>query len=350
MVGVSLRHVYKRFGELAVVDDVNLEVADQEFLVLLGPSGCGKTTTMRIIAGLEAASSGDVYIGGLRVNDLLPRHRDVAMVFQSYALYPHMTVFENLEYPLRIRKVPAEQRRKQVIDAARRVNIGELLERLPKQLSGGQRQRVALGRALIRRPNLFLMDEPLSNLDAKLRVQMRGELKHLQHALKTTTIYVTHDQIEAMTLATRVAVMNKGVMQQLATPKEIYDNPVNLFVAGFIGSPSMNFLQGDVAGGVFEGKGARITGLVMHDAGQVTLGVRPEDLTVCGAEDGQIGGEVFSLELTGDSSLLTVQLENTLAMARVDKDFTAEIGAKAWLKANPSRCFLFDARTEARIA
>ena len=254
MVGVSLRHVYKKFGELAVVDDVNLEVADEEFLVLLGPSGCGKTTTMRIIAGLETATSGDVYIGGRRVNDLLPRHRDVAMVFQSYALYPHMTVFENLGYPLKIRKVPAEEMRKQVIDAARRVNIEELLDRLPKQLSGGQRQRVALGRALIRRPNLFLMDEPLSNLDAKLRVQMRGELKHLQHALKTTTIYVTHDQIEAMTLATRVAVMNKGVMQQLAPPKEIYDNPANLFVAGFIGSPSMNFLKGDVASGVFAGK------------------------------------------------------------------------------------------------
>jgi multiple sugar transport system ATP-binding protein len=350
MVGVSLRHVYKRFGELAVVDDVNLEVADQEFLVLLGPSGCGKTTTMRIIAGLETASSGDVFIGGRRVNDLLPRHRDVAMVFQSYALYPHMTVFENLEYPLRIRKVGAEERRKQVIDAARRVNIGELLERLPKQLSGGQRQRVALGRALIRRPNLFLMDEPLSNLDAKLRVQMRGELKHLQHALKTTTIYVTHDQIEAMTLATRVAVMNKGVMQQLAPPKEIYDNPANLFVAGFIGSPSMNFLHGDLAGGAFESKGARVTGLPVGTVGQVILGVRPEDLTVTGAEHGQIGGEVFSLELTGDSSLLTVQLEDTLVMARVDKDFTAEIGAKAWLKANPGRCFLFDARTEARIA
>src|SRR5262245_16125320 len=350
MVGVSLRHVSKKFGELAVVKDVNLEVADQEFLVLLGPSGCGKTTTMRMIAGLESASSGDIYIGDQRVNDLLPRDRDVAMVFQSYALYPHMTVFRNLEYPLKIRKVPAEERRRQVVDAARRVNIEELLERLPKQLSGGQRQRVALGRALIRRPNLFLMDEPLSNLDAKLRVQMRGELKHLQHALKTTTIYVTHDQIEAMTLATRVAVMNKGVMQQLATPKEIYDNPANLFVAGFIGSPSMNFLQGEVTGGVFESKGARITRLSLRDAKDAMLGVRPEDLAVCSVQDGQISGEVFSLELTGDSSLLTLQVENTHVMARVDKDFAAEIGAKVWLKANPGRCFLFDARTEARIA
>jgi len=350
MVGVSLRHVYKKFGELAVVSDVSLEVADQEFLVLLGPSGCGKTTTMRIIAGLEAATSGDVYIGERRVNDLLPRDRDVAMVFQSYALYPHMTVFQNLEYPLKIRKVPAEERRKQVVAAARRVNIEELLQRLPKQLSGGQRQRVALGRALIRRPNLFLMDEPLSNLDAKLRVQMRGELKHLQHALKTTTIYVTHDQIEAMTLATRVAVMNKGIMQQLATPKEIYDNPANLFVAGFIGSPSMNFLKGEVGGGVFESKGARIAGLSVREAKDAILGVRPEDLSVTGAQDGQIGGDVFSLELTGDSSLLTLQVGDTHVMARVDKDFAAEIGAKVWLKANPGRCFLFDARTEARIA
>jgi multiple sugar transport system ATP-binding protein len=350
MVGVSLRHVSKKFGELAVVKDVNLEVADQEFLVLLGPSGCGKTTTMRMIAGLESASSGDIYIGDRRVNDLLPRDRDVAMVFQSYALYPHMTVFRNLEYPLKIRKVPAEERRRQVVDAARRVNIEELLERLPKQLSGGQRQRVALGRALIRRPNLFLMDEPLSNLDAKLRVQMRGELKHLQHMLKTTTIYVTHDQIEAMTLATRVAVMNKGEMQQLAPPKEIYNNPANLFVAGFIGSPSMNFVKGEVTGNVFEGRGVRVAGLPLREAKDAILGVRPEDLTVGGQHDGQIGGEVFSLELTGESALLTVQLPDVLVMARVDKDFAAEIGSKVWLKANPARCYLFDSRTEARIA
>ena len=350
MVGVSLRHVYKKFGDLAVVSDVNLEVADQEFLVLLGPSGCGKTTTMRMIAGLESASSGDIYIGERRVNDLLPRDRDVAMVFQSYALYPHMTVFRNLEYPLKIRKVPAEERRRQVVDAARRVNIEELLERLPKQLSGGQRQRVALGRALIRRPNLFLMDEPLSNLDAKLRVQMRGELKHLQHMLKTTTIYVTHDQIEAMTLATRVAVMNKGEMQQLAPPKEVYDNPANLFVAGFIGSPSMNFLKGDVTSNVFEGRGVRVAGLPLREAKDAILGVRPEDLTVGGQHDGQIGGEVFSVELTGESALLTVQLPDVLVMARVDKDFAAEIGSKVWLKANPARCYLFDSRTEARIA
>ncbi|MGH6891923.1 MAG: ABC transporter ATP-binding protein, partial [Dongiaceae bacterium] len=275
---------------------------------------------------------------------------DVAMVFQSYALSPHMTVYKNLEYPLKVRKVPAEERRRQVVDAAHRVNIDELLDRLPKQLSGGQRQRVALGRSLIRRPNLFLMDEPLSNLDAKLRVQMRGELKHLQHELKTTTIYVTHDQIEAMTLATRVVVMNKGEMQQLATPKQIYDNPANLFVAGFIGSPSMNFLKGAVTNNVFEGRDARITGLPVREAKDVTLGVRPEDLTVAGQQDGQLGGEVFSVELTGDSSLLSVQLPETLVMARVDKDFTADIGAKVWLKANSARCYLFDTRTEARIA
>ena len=350
MVGVTLRHVSKKFGELAVVKDVNLEVADQEFLVLLGPSGCGKTTTMRMIAGLESASSGDIYIGDRRVNDLLPRDRDVAMVFQSYALYPHMTVYRNLEYPLKIRKVPAEERRRQVVDAARRVNIEELLERLPKQLSGGQRQRVALGRALIRRPNLFLMDEPLSNLDAKLRVQMRGELKHLQHMLKTTTIYVTHDQIEAMTLATRVAVMNKGEMQQLAPPKEVYDNPANLFVAGFIGSPGMNFVKGEVTGNVFEGRSVRVAGLPVREAKDAILGVRPEDLSVGGQHDGQIGGEVFSLELTGESALLTIQLPDVLVMARVDKNFAADIGSKVWLKANPARCYLFDSRTEARIA
>jgi multiple sugar transport system ATP-binding protein len=251
---------------------------------------------------------------------------------------------------LKIRKVPAEERRQQVVDAARRVNIEELLERLPKQLSGGQRQRVALGRALIRRPNLFLMDEPLSNLDAKLRVQMRGELKHLQHMLKTTTIYVTHDQIEAMILATRVAVMNKGEMQQLAPPKEVYDSPANLFVAGFIGSPGMNFVKGEVTGNVFEGRSVRVAGLPVREAKDAILGVRPEDLSVGGQHDGQIGGEVFSLELTGESALLTIQLPDVLVMARVDKNFAADIGSKVWLKANPARCYLFDSRTEARIA
>ena len=236
-------------------------VRDKEFLVLLGPSGCGKTTTMRMIAGLEDVTAGDIFIGEDRVNDMLPKYRDVAMVFQSYALYPHLNVEENIGYPLKIRKVPNEERRRMVLKVAQRVELDGLLNRLPKELSGGQRQRVALARAIIRIPKVFLMDEPLSNLDAKLRVQMRAQLKHLQHELQVTTIYVTHDQIEAMTLAHRVAVMNKGVIEQLGTPKEIYNNPRTLFVAGFIGSPPMNLIDGEVVNGVFTNGTLRVEGL-----------------------------------------------------------------------------------------
>ena len=217
---------------------------DKEFLVLLGPSGCGKTTTMRMVAGLEEATSGDIYIDADRINGVLPKYRDVAMVFQSYALYPHLTVEDNIGYPLKIRKVPPAERKRQIAEVARRVELDSMLSRLPKELSGGQRQRVALARAIVRTPRVFLMDEPLSNLDAKLRTQMRAELKHLQHELQVTTIYVTHDQIEAMTLAHRVAVMNKGVIEQLGTPREIYNDPRTLFVAGFIGSPPMNLDSG----------------------------------------------------------------------------------------------------------
>ena len=284
MAEVVLKHVTKRFGDVVAVADMNLDIADKEFLVLLGPSGCGKTTTMRMIAGLDSITEGEIYIGGRLVNNMLPKYRDVAMVFQSYALYPHMTVYQNIEYPLRIRKLPAEERRRGVHEAARMVELGDLLERLPRQLSGGQRQRVALARALVRTPTVFLMDEPLSNLDAKLRVQMRAELKHLQHELEITTVYVTHDQIEAMTLASRVAVINEGKLQQLATPKEIYNDPASLFVAGFIGSPSMNFLHGEVSNGAFAGQGFSVpevgNGRGLKNA---ILGIRPEDVSVVDA-------------------------------------------------------------------
>ncbi|HSR71639.1 MAG TPA: ATP-binding cassette domain-containing protein, partial [Kiloniellales bacterium] len=246
MASVRFDSVVKRYGDFTAVSDLDLTVEDREFLVLLGPSGCGKTTTMRMVAGLEKITKGDIFIGDDRVNDVLPKYRDVAMVFQSYALYPHMTVAENIGYPLKLRKVPAAEQRQQVEQVARRVELDGFLDRRPRELSGGQRQRVALARAIIRTPKVFLMDEPLSNLDAKLRVQMRAELKHLQHELKVTTIYVTHDQIEAMTLAHRVAVMNNGVIEQLGTPKEIYNDPRTLFVAGFIGSPPMNFIEGTV--------------------------------------------------------------------------------------------------------
>src|SRR5687767_5893651 len=278
MASVRFHDVTKRFGAFTAVQDLNLEIRDKEFLVLLGPSGCGKTTSMRMIAGLEEVTSGDIYIGADQVNDVLPKYRDVAMVFQSYALYPHLNVEDNIGYPLKIRKVPVEERQRIVLQAAKRVELDPLLNRLPKELSGGQRQRVALARAIVRRPKVFLMDEPLSNLDAKLRVQMRAELKRLQHELQTTTVYVTHDQIEAMTLAHRVAVMNKGVIEQLGTPREIYNDPRTLFVAGFIGSPPMNLIPGEAANGVFTGPGMRVEGLGRGSARKAVLGVRPEDV------------------------------------------------------------------------
>ncbi len=241
---VALQDIRKSFGAVEVVKGLNLSVGDGEFLVLLGPSGCGKTTALRMIAGLETATSGSIRIGERDVTNVLPKYRDVAMVFQSYALYPHMTVAENIGYPLKLRKASRDEIRTRVEAAAGKVDLIPYLERYPRQLSGGQRQRVALARAMVRTPSLFLMDEPLSNLDAKLRVHMRAELKHLQRELGTTTIYVTHDQIEAMTLAHRVAVMNAGILQQIDTPREIYENPANLFVAGFMGSPPMNFIRG----------------------------------------------------------------------------------------------------------
>src|SRR6185503_8556840 len=257
-MSVEFRNVSKDFGGACVVDDLSLEIRDGEFVVLLGPSGCGKTTTLRMLAGLETVSSGEIYIGGERVNDVPTQHRDLAMVFQSYALYPHMTIAENIGYPLRVRKIEKNERADRVHRVAAMLEIEPLLERKPRQLSGGERQRVALARAIVREPRAYLMDEPLSNLDARLRVQMRGELKRLQHELGTTTIYVTHDQAEAMTLASRVAVMRKGRLQQFDTPMNIYNYPVNRFVAEFVGSPSMNFIEGE----------------------RTTMGIRPEHIQI----------------------------------------------------------------------
>src|SRR5689334_11683119 len=250
MADVRFQHVYKRYGENPpVITDLNLEIKDHEFMVLVGPSGCGKSTALRMIAGLEEITGGTLSIGDRTVNDLPPKDRDVAMVFQNYALYPHMTVRENLEFGLKIRKTPKEEMNRLVDDAARTLGITEFLDRKPKQLSGGQRQRVALGRAIVRNPAVFLFDEPLSNLDAKLRVQMRAEISTLQKRLKTTTVYVTHDQIEAMTMGDRIAVMSKGELQQVGTPLEVYDQPSNLFVASFIGTPPMNFIPGTLGSG-----------------------------------------------------------------------------------------------------
>jgi multiple sugar transport system ATP-binding protein len=243
MAEVSLRNVVKRFDDVDVVRNISLDIPDNEFVVLVGPSGCGKSTTLRMIAGLEEITAGDIYIGGEVVNDLPPKDRDIAMVFQNYALYPHMSVFENMSFGLKLRKFPKEEIRKRVDHAARILDITELLDRKPKALSGGQRQRVAMGRAIVRNPKVFLFDEPLSNLDAKLRVQMRTEIKRVHQMVKTTTVYVTHDQVEAMTLADRVVVMNGGIIEQIATPQDLYHHPKTRFVAGFIGSPAMNFLR-----------------------------------------------------------------------------------------------------------
>ncbi len=246
MAQIRLVNVCKRWGSYVGVDNFSLEIADAEFLVLLGPSGCGKTTTMRMIAGLEEPSSGEIWIGDRMVNGMEPKDRDISMVFQSYGLYPNLTVYENIRFPLRVRNVPKDQHDARVMRAAEMVELGPLLDRRPAALSGGQRQRVALARAIVREPNAFLMDEPLSNLDAKLRVSTRAQIKNLHHTLKTTTIYVTHDQIEAMTMADKIVVMHGGIIEQVGAPLELYDRPANLFVAGFIGSPSMNVLEGRI--------------------------------------------------------------------------------------------------------
>jgi multiple sugar transport system ATP-binding protein len=346
MAGIELRGVSKRWGSFTGVDDFNLTIADREFLVLLGPSGCGKTTTMRMIAGLEDATDGDILIGGKRVNDLDPKDRDIAMVFQSYALYPNMNVYENIRFPLKVRRVPEAEHDARVRRASAMVELDDFLHRRPSELSGGQRQRVALARAIVREPAVFLMDEPLSNLDAKLRVSTRAQIKNLSHELKVTTIYVTHDQIEAMTLADRVVVMRKGLIQQVGTPTEIYDRPANTFVAGFIGNPAMNLMTGAISGGVFEGEHVRIAGLTAPD-GPVTLGFRAEDAAV--AAQGQISAPVYTMELLGDSTMVTVRAGGSLVAVKAPKDYRAEIGEGVSITLPAAACHLFDAKTGDRL-
>jgi multiple sugar transport system ATP-binding protein len=284
MTAVVLKHLDKIYpGGYHAVRDANLEIADGEFVVLVGPSGCGKSTTLRMIAGLEDVSSGEVYIGNRLVNDVAPGERDIAMVFQNYALYPHMSVYQNMAFGLKMRRTPKAQIEKRVKDAAAILSIESLLDRRPRELSGGQRQRVALGRAIVREPKVFLFDEPLSNLDAKLRVQMRAEIARLHQRLKTTVIYVTHDQVEAMTLGQRIVLMDRGVIQQVDAPMNIYHRPVNRFVGSFIGSPAMNFFPGEVQGGAFRfAGGASIPVDASIASGVATLGVRPEDLVING--------------------------------------------------------------------
>src|SRR6185437_14502152 len=363
MAQVVLKDINKLYGSVHAVKDVNLRIDDREFVVLVGPSGCGKTTTLRMIAGLEAISSGDVSIDGQVVNDLAPMDRDIAMVFQNYALYPHMSVFDNMAFGLKMRKFDRREIATRVKEAADILGIGELLTRKPRQLSGGQRQRVALGRAIVRHPRVFLFDEPLSNLDAKLRVQMRVELKKLHLRLGTTAIYVTHDQVEAMTLGDRVVVMKDGVVQQVGEPLELYNQPANRFVAGFIGSPAMNFAAVTVteANGslIAENSGLRIKlpdemaqRLRGHIGHEVTLGVRPEDLTVAGAADFDhpcFDAVIEVVEQLGSEILLDMKVGEGVMVACVEPTVRVKVRDRLRVAVRPSKLHVFDAKTEAAI-
>jgi len=352
MASVRLQSVSKKFGETVVVDDVTLAIEDREFLVLVGPSGCGKSTTLRMIAGLETASGGDIFIGDRRVNDVGPKDRDIAMVFQNYALYPHMNVYDNMAFGLRMRNRPRTEIDARVKEAAEILGLGPLLQRKPKQLSGGQRQRAALGRAIVRHPAVFLMDEPLSNLDAKLRVQTRGEIVKLHQRVETTMIYVTHDQVEAMTMGHRIVVMKDGVVQQVDTPKAIYDRPANQFVAGFIGSPTMSFIpcriEGD--GDALYARGAGFSvripderrGVVSSAARDAVLGVRPEDVTLHAPGAESLAAVVDVVEPLGSEQVLYLTSGGASITARASAEATVASGDAINLGINAKRMHLFD--------
>jgi multiple sugar transport system ATP-binding protein len=361
MAEIVLEGVTKRFGDLAEVEDVDLVVADRELLVLVGPSGCGKSTVLRLIAGLESVSAGSISIGDRVVDQLPPKERDIAMVFQSYALYPHMTVRQNLEYGLRMRKVPEPQRRELVAEAAEILGLTELLARRPKELSGGQRQRVAVGRAIVRKPAVFLFDEPLSNLDAKFRMQMRAEIVKLQKRLATTTVYVTHDQVEAMTMGSRIAVMNHGRLQQVGSPLEVYRRPANLFVAGFVGSPPMNFLEVTVSGG-----GAALAAgdfelpvpeplrpALAGDGGRrLVAGIRPESVAEAGAgflHGSRLAAEVELSEPLGPEVVVHARRGAQRLIAKMGPRTVPQPGSPIELELDLDALHLFDAATQARL-
>lgn len=346
---VVLDNISKFFGNVKVLHDLSLEVQDGEFLVLLGASGSGKSTALRMIAGLETVSEGSITISGRDVTEELPKNRDVAMVFQSYALYPHKTVAENIGYPLKIRKINRTDREAQVRDVAAQVQLDQLLDRYPRELSGGQRQRVALARAMVRRPAVFLMDEPLSNLDAKLRGHMRAELKHMQHELGITTIYVTHDQVEAMTLAHRVALLEGGKLQQLAEPRSIYEDPANLFTAQFIGSPPMNVAHGTLDGGTFVIGDDRVATGGTETVKDAVIGLRAEDCSVVAPGEGQLRAKLFANELIGDHTLVTARIgEDTLSI-KAPKDFEGGFDTDIGIAFDTEKLYLFDNETGARI-
>ena len=368
MASLSLKNICKVYPNgFEAVKDFNLEVEDKEFIIFVGPSGCGKSTTLRMIAGLEEISSGELYIDGKLVNDVEPKDRDIAMVFQNYALYPHMTVFDNMAFGLKLRKVPKDEIKRKVEEAAKILDLEKLLDRKPKALSGGQRQRVAMGRAIVRNPKVFLMDEPLSNLDAKLRVQMRSEIASLHNRLKATIIYVTHDQTEAMTLGTRIVVLKDGVIMQVDSPQKLYNEPNNLFVAGFIGSPQMNFIDA-----VCKVEGERVTlnfektSVVLppakakklidggYNGKTVVMGIRPEDIgdsqiEIEAHKDAVFETDVTGYELLGSEVLLYFNVAGTAMTAKVDSRTTARMGDHITLAIDPEKIHCFDKETELTI-
>jgi multiple sugar transport system ATP-binding protein len=341
MATVSVRQARKDFGATKILHGVDVEIADGEFVVLVGPSGCGKSTLLRMIAGLENITGGEIAIGGRVVNDVPPKDRDIAMVFQNYALYPHMTVRENMAFSMMLAKAPREVMEQEVQRAAKILGLGVLLDRYPRQLSGGQRQRVAMGRAIVRHPQVFLFDEPLSNLDAKLRVQMRSEIRELQQRLGTTTIYVTHDQIEAMTMGDQIVVMNAGRIEQTGAPLALYDRPANIFVAGFIGSPAMNLLAGRVEGGAFHTEGGAVLPLPPGaPAGAVTYGIRPEHLLL--GDDG-VEATIVVVEPTGSETQVNLRIGETALMGAFRERIAGRPGDRLRVKPDLGLVHLFGA-------
>jgi multiple sugar transport system ATP-binding protein len=359
MAAVSINKVWKLYGETKAVRDLNIECEDGSFLSILGPSGCGKSSTMRMIAGLEHISAGDIFFDGLRINDLPPKDRDVAMVFENYALYPHKTVYENIANPLKLRGQNAQRIRDRVTAAARLLEISELLERRPQELSGGQKQRVAIGRAIVREPKLFLFDEPIAHLDAKLRAHMRGEIKHLQRSLGTTMIYVTHDQLEAMSMADKIAVMHEGELQQLGTPREIYSSPVNAWVAGFVGEPAMNFLdcriEGDAGSTRFTHPAFSIpvtpeqAKALSNGSGvrEVRMGVRPDALSIMleKPRDDAMTGTIYVNELLGSDMIVDVDLGRERIRVKTSTEFAGKEGETCYITANRNKWHAFSKET-----
>lgn len=353
MADVTLKNIYKSYDKTEVVKDVSLDIKDGEFVVLVGPSGCGKTTTLRMVAGLESITNGDLFIAGKRVNDLPPKDRNIAMVFQNYALYAHMSVYNNIAFGLRLRKTSKSEIERRVKEAAEIVGMTDYLDRKPKALSGGQRQRVALARAIVRKPGVFLFDEPLSNLDAKLRVQMRMEIARLQRTLKTTTLYVTHDQIEAMTMADRIAVLDNGVLQQIGEPMDLYDRPANTFVAGFIGSPGMNFVAGSIdRSGTFTSISGGVSFRVPDGlaAAEVIIGIRPEGIGLQEASGTSgVKGVVQTVERMGNESIIYFKNSDQQFTARVSATVNLSGGDAASFFIHREKLHFFDSQTGDRV-